>query len=429
MFRGCDRAAGGEKLNTMPRERSGRTRTSARTVPVALVFGLAAACGEPAPAELPARPPPVPVLAIAAPRPVSTSIAFDLVSTPGGAVLAWGTPARVGGGLRVLALDPLGAPRGTDVDVVRLGEARAGSAEEAPAQIEELAAASSGTRVGLAWVLGGPTPIVQGTFSSQEAEGFAAARTLAPTTALTPGSRPARGRIAMSSREDGALVLTHRLEDANCSEAIAAEAGTPGASCARIARQALDSLDAARAAVVDLEVPSPCPALLAGAVTTSGTWFYGTCHQAPSLATTVYAIRPSLSYAAANDSLSGCTPDAMAPLAEGVAIAGACEGARRMSFVDATGRESSVLTDPRLEATCESGRPVLSIGGDATPRRLGLAAAVSRLEGLLPERIAPRGARAVWTGSALLVATPLEGEVSLRRYECREASFVRTDLP
>jgi hypothetical protein len=387
-------------------------------------------CGDPEPpATAVAPPPPVPVLPIAAPRPVSSSIAFDLVSTPGGAVLAWGTPARQGGGVRALGLDPLGAPRGTEVDVVRRGEARTASADEAQAQIEELTIASSGTRVGLAWVLGGPTPIVQATFSPQEVEEFAPPRTLAPTSALVPGSHAARGRIAMSSREDGALVVTHRLDDARCSDAVAAEAGTPGARCARIARSEIDSLVAELEPTTEMEVPSPCPSLLAGAVTTAGTWFYGICHLAPTMATTLYAIRPSISYAAANDTLAGCTPDAIAPLAEGVAVTGTCEGGRHMSFVDATGRETSVVVAPRLEVACEAGRPVLSTGGEATPRRLGLVAAVSRLEGLVPERIAPRGARAVWTGAALLVAAPLEGEVSVRRYECREAGLVRTDLP
>jgi hypothetical protein len=317
------------------------------------------------------------------------------------------------------------------VDVVRRGEARSGSAEEAPAQIEELTIASSGTRVGLAWVLGGPTPIVQATFSPQEVEGFAPPRTLAPTTSLVPGSR-ARARPHRDVEPRGWCARRH-ASPRRCAfapRAAVAEAGASGgATCARIARSEIDSLVAELEPTTEMEVPDPCPSLLAGAVTTAGTWFYGICHQSPALATTLYAIRPSISYAAANDTLAGCTPDAIAPLAEGVAVSGTCEGGRHTSFVDATGRETSVVVAPRFEVACEGGRPVLSIGGDTTPRRLGLVAAVSRLEGLLPDRIAPRGSRAIWTGSALLVAAPLEGEVSLRRYECREASLARTDLP
>ncbi len=387
-------------------------------------------CGDPPPPPATVAPlPTVPVAPIAAPRAIASSIAFDLVTTPAGAVLGWGTPARQGGGVRALGVDPTGAPRGTEVDVVRRGDARSESADEAPAQIEELTLASSGTRVGLAWVVSAPSPVVQATFSSQETEGFAPANTLAPTVGLVPGSRAARGRISMSTREDGAIVVTHRLTDARCSEAIAAEAGDARATCARIGRSELDALVAQAEPGPEMEVPSPCASLLPGAVTTAGTWFFGICHMAPTLATTLYAIRPSLSYAAANDTLAGCVPEAVAPLPEGAAVIGTCEGTARVSIVDATGRETSVVNAPQLDAVCEGGRPTLVMTGEAVPRRIPLLNAVSRIEGLLPERIAPRGARAVWTGTALLVAVPIEGEVSLRRYECREANLVRTDLP
>jgi hypothetical protein len=72
---------------------------------------------------------------------------------------------------------------------------------------------------------------------------------------------------------------------------------------------------------------------------------------------------------------------------------------------------------------------VIVLRGEAAARRVPLIGAVSRLETLLPERVAPRASRATWTGEALLVAAWLEGEVALRRYECREGTLVRTDLP
>lgn len=398
-----------------------------------LAMALCGCSDPPPPREVP-RPEAQPPVPIAAPRTVASPLAFDLVHTPGGAVLAWGTPARNGGGLRALALDPLGTPRGTEVDVVRRGEAQSGSAEEAPRQIEELTMASSGSRVGLAWVLGGLTPSVQATFSAQEADGFAPPTTLAPTVALVPGSRASRGRVAISTREDGALVVTHRLEDAPCSDAVAAETGTTDASCGRIARTELDALVAALTPDPPLEVPSPCPALLPGAVTTAGTWFYGICHLGSGAGgvapvTTLYAIRPSISYAAANETLAGCVPESVVPLPEGVAVVGACEGTRRIAILDATGRETAVIPTPTTDVICEGGRPVILITGEATPRRIPLLAAVSRIEAFLPERLAPRRSRALWSGSALLVAAPLDAEVSLRRYECRELGLTRTDIP
>jgi hypothetical protein len=408
------------------------SRRAARAVLAAtgLAASLAAACEDPQPPTIAPPPPPVPVAPIAAPRPVASSIAFDLVHTPGGAVLAWGTPARNGGGVRALALDPFGAPRGTEVDVVRTGDARTASADDAPTQIEELSATSSGTRVGLAWVLGGPTPRVQATFSPQETEGFAPAGTLGDTVALTPGSRPARGRIATSTREDGALFVTHRMEDAPCSEAVVAEQGGADLACGRVAQRELDAIAGAVEDAPAMEIPAPCATLLPGAVTTAGTWFYGLCHGTPAPVTTVYAIRPSISYAAANDALPDCAPEALAPLPEGMLLVGACAGGTRSAAVlDPTGRVTATLASFDAAVTCEGGRPVVTLAGEVPPRRIPLTAAVSRVEALLPERVAPRGARATWTGSSLLVATPLEGEVSLRRYECRETGLVRTDLP
>jgi len=393
-----------------------------------------AGCSDPPPAREVTRPPPQPPVPIAAPRNVASPLAFDLVHTPAGAVLAWGTPSRNGGGLRALALDPLGTPRGTEVDVVRSGEARSGSVEEAPAQIEELTLAASGSRVGLAWVLGGRTPTGRGTFATREGEGLRPPWTLGRTVSLVPGSRATRGRVAISTREDGALVVMHRLEDARCSEAVVAETGAGDATCGRIARAELDALVAAMTPDPPMEVPSPCAALLPGAVTTAGTWFYGICHTgtgAPGMSpvTTVYAIRPSISYAAANETLPGCLPEALVPLAEGAAVVGACEGARRISILDATGREAAVIPAATTDVLCEGGRPVIVVTGEATPRRIPLLAAVSRIEAFLPERLAPRHSRAVWTGTSLLVAAPLESEVSLRRYECRDLGLTRTDLP
>lgn len=383
--------------------------------------------GDPLPSSSPPPPPPVPVLPIAAPRPVASSIAFDLIDTPEGAVLAWGAPSRQGGGVRALALDPTGAPRGTEVEVARGGMRRRDRVDATPVQIEELAMASSGGRLGLAWVVGGPTPEIHATFSARDTEGLAPVRALGATTSLVPGSRPTRGRVTVSTREDGGLVVSHRIEDAPCTAAAGAEAA--GMMCARILRTELDAIAGATESSSPMEIPAACPALLPGAVSTQGTWFYGLCHLAPRPVTTVYAIRPSISYAAANDALPGCLPEGLAPLPEGAALVGVCAEGRSAAILDGHGRVGSTLATLTSDVVCEGGRPVLVVNGDATPRRLPLVGSVSRLETLLPERIAPRGARASWTGQALLVATWLEGEVALRRYECHETRLVRTDIP
>jgi hypothetical protein len=390
---------------------------------------LASGCSfeEVPPPQPPPRPPPIPVLPIAAPRPVASSIGFELVHTPEGAVLAWGAPARLGGGVRALGLDPRGAPRGTEVEVARGLAPRADGRDATPVQIEELALASSGGRLGMAWVVGGPAPEVQATFSARETEGLAPPRTLGSTTPLVPGSRPSRGRVAVTTREDGGLVVSYRVEDAPCSAAAGAQ--VVGTTCGRLAHTELDGIAGAAEGGPAMEVPSPCAALVPGAVTTGGTWFYGLCHLAPAPVTTVYAIRPSISYAAANDALEGCLPEGIAPLPEGAALVASCAASRSAAFLDGHGRVASTATSLGSEVTCEEGRPVIVLRGEAAARRVPLIGAVSRLETLLPERVAPRASRASWTGEALLVAAWLEGEVALRRYECREGTLVRTDLP
>ncbi len=60
--------------------------------------------------------------------------------------------------------------------------------------------------------------------------------------------------------------------------------------------------------------------------------------------------------------------------------------------------------------------------------RIRVDAVRSGLGSLLPPIVAPACARAVYTGRAVLVGAPIGDEVTVRRYECEEGMFVRTDL-
>lgn len=335
-----------------------------------------------------------------------------------GAVLAWGDPFSSGGGVHALALDPLGTARGIAVDVVRsVGR------DGVPAQVEELALGSHGGRVGLAWIVGGRAPEAFATFSRDTVEGFAPASSLGATVSLTAGQPARHARLAIAPREDGALMVSHRGTDGPCSSE------TVGPSCAHVAAAQLDALQAAVAATDTMEVPTACDGLLVGAASAGGTWFYGLCHLLDGQpVTTMYAIRPSISYAAANEALAGCTPESMVALDDGVALVASCGGARRVAFLDGTGRVTQVAEQERA-VTCEGdGRPVLSLAV-GNPRRLALRGSLARVEGLLPDDVAPSGSRAVWTGEALLVAVPLTREVSLHRFQCRRGTLTRTDIP
>ena len=77
---------------------------------------------------------------------------------------------------------------------------------------------------------------------------------------------------------------------------------------------------------------------------------------------------------------------------------------------------------------CEQGRPIIEIGGAGGPLRVPLTESASRLESLLPDSMAPTGARAVWTGDAVLIAIPSGRDVGLRRYQCELDRMVRSDV-
>ena len=98
-----------------------------------------------------------------------------------------------------------------------------------------------------------------------------------------------------------------------------------------------------------------------------------------------------------------------------VAGPGTFEASFRVEFVNGAA----------LEPRCDGGRPTLTFGTEVA---LPLTGSESRLEAWLPDNVAPRGSRAAWTGEALLVAVPLSGEVHLRRYECVDGVFSRTDV-
>lgn len=79
-------------------------------------------------------------------------------------------------------------------------------------------------------------------------------------------------------------------------------------------------------------------------------------------------------------------------------------------------------------AVCEHGKLQLRFEWREQLRLQGMDEAVDRLEGWLPEELAPAGSRALWTGEALLVVIPSGGELALKRYECIHDRLTRTDL-
>lgn len=375
------------------------------------VCSLVVACGDPPPPPEPVVLPPSPPEAVlVAARSISSPVAFDLVDSAEGAVLAWGAPLTQGGGLRVIGLDPQGSSRGQEVDVL-----------DEPGSdpiLDEVSLARSGTTMGVAWVERGPAPSIRAALTTGDMDAFGQARDLGATEPADV-AHLTRGRVLLSTIEDGVLIASHRTTDGPCTS-------TQGASCAHVSRTRLASQVEGVRREDAMEVLSPCPSLLAGAIATSGTWFYGVCQASAQPTTTVYAIRPAISFAAATPMLESCSAEGMIALEDHALVIGRCATGMQANVMDQTGSITQHAETFTSTVQCVDGRPNITLAGGANIEiplrgpRSGLAAA-------LPSSVAPAGARAVWTGSALLVASQSRAEVVVHRFACREGAFVRTD--
>lgn len=384
--------SGGRTVATAAR-RSGLSSAIAIAlrITVLLIAAPLAACGttEPTPS---AETPEPPVSAAARDRwPLSRPDAFALWAGGDGALLVLGGQ----GGVRAIRLDPSGHAVGDPVII-----------HDGPSA--EVVAHGRGRRVGVAWVQAGEPPETWSAFSPNGGARFSPGEAVAPT--VDTGS----GRLAMAVDDAGVLALYHRIPPAPC----VASDGV----CARFDRHPVGGRDVqgARRGTEPLEVREPCDPLIGDALHSAGSWYYGVCSGSTEPTAKLFVVRPEPMYAAAMDLPAGCRPGPLAPMPGGA-----------LAFVDCDGRRLAVPVDgmarlgPELEATpnpirCEDGRPVLSLG----PATLAVTAAESRLAPLVPDELAGRGSRAVWTGEALLVATPEDGEVHVTRHRCEGAELV-----
>lgn len=381
---------------------------------------------DPPPPPPPRPPPPPPPAPIAAARAIATAAAFDLVSGPAGTFLAWGVPASDGAGVRVLELGPGGAARGSEAEIAGGSLAAGGSSDQAPNQVVELAMAESGTHLGVAWSVIVLDGLRTEAAYAATAPAFGRAVELAPMELGSSG----RGNLVVAALASGELYVAHRIMRGPCHDT------SGGATeCARFARTMLPGGDSVRGDGAS-EVASPCSPFLPGALSGGGgaqPWFYGVCH-GESPATTMFVINPdpASQYAAATELLAGCTPVSIARADTGAVLRARCGDDEAFARIDPMGRATHQLRRVTLTTRCDAGRPVLEAreGESAVARRL--TESESRVEAWLPPALAPEGSRAVWTGEAVLVASPIGPsggrEVLLRRFECVGADLHRTDL-
>jgi len=137
----------------------------------------------------------------------------------------------------------------------------------------------------------------------------------------------------------------------------------------------------------------------------------------------VFSIQPNPAYAAAEEGLAGCAPLGAGRFGGEATFVGVCGGQRRSVSVPV---EGGALVARNLEERgliCNAAGAMLRFGGGW----LRPIEPLGRLELLLNDDLAPPGARAVWTGAALLVARALDGRLSLSRYGCRGTQLVQLD--
>jgi hypothetical protein len=388
-----------------------------------------AACSRSEPAPAPAEPPPQD-----SGRELSTATAFDLTSAPGGAVLAW-APA-LGGVLRTARFDAQGrALHWPPVDAGASARSAAVPADSGESQVSgvgagvaDLALVESDDHLALAWSEGdGSTGRLRAAWVPPRGS----PRTFELGLAWR-GLPSNRGALALTARAAGALLLARGLE-APC-----ASAGDEG--CFSFQFFGISG-DGAQATGIPLSVPSPCAEWSAQLVSAPARvrsggrqadreamdrFDYAICSGDPGASgLTVFSIVPHPAYATAEETLTGCTPLGAGRFAGAPAFVGTCGLDRRVATLPVDGGRPVVRTINERGLICNGGAPLVRFGTEW----LRLSGPLDRLELLLTEDLAPSGARAVWTGEALVIARADAGRLVLARHACRGSSLVELEGP
>lgn len=332
--------------------------------------------------------------------------AFDLASAESGAVLIVAEHAQ----LRMTLLDPAGKTQKTEVLDPRetTGKPRDGSAEQS-LEIEEVVATTLETRFAVVWlerdrssarVLGR-----SGSLSKPKDAPLVAIANVQPPIA-TP-----RGNLALGSA-DGRFVAFTRAQSTPCADPTQHD-------CVGYSFFQFDSENPHHSGP-PLAVPAPCPQnALSFAQSGGARWYYGVCSgSSGSPITTLFTIQNEPSYYARADRvLEGCVPLGAVATGDDLLVAGDCAGTRRAVRLRGSDRAPEELRMDRLEAVCQSGKPLLVQRGVAG-LKLPLNGRQDRLEAFLPAALSLPQARAVWTGQTLLVAGLIDSKLTIKGYRC-----------
>lgn len=355
------------------------------------------------------RPPGVPenLEAVAAPRPIANGAGFDLIALDEGAALVYGPTVDEGGGIKLVRLDRTGVVQGAPIDVFTPErEARL----DGRLGVLELRATLSADRIAVVWLEPG-------------ASGWVARAALGPLEGpfgapLRLGAvaqpRPTTGRLAVAGDGVRGFRVAWHQGTRGCSRDMAESTGSE--DCMTVGVSDLPPTREARRVV---EVPGSCDPAIAGGGYAGGRYAFAACglwNEQPNLS----LIRPG-DDGAYHETQVGCPPNGIAAVDDHLVGTARCGDRTHWIRFTASGEaeEASEVT----EACSDEGMPLPSGAG----RALRADETVGSLAALLSDRIAPAHARAVWTGTMVLVASTTRGEVSLKRWGCWDGHFMRID--
>jgi hypothetical protein len=360
-----------------------------RFLALALGVSLVGCAKRPAPAPAASASAGAPRVALG---PLGTPTGFELVASPAGATLVWAPSGRVDGALKKVELDGDGAFRGDAVVAVAAGAVTG--------ELSDVAATWVETRLALAWVeRQGAGARVRAAWAEAGAPPFDLGAAWA-----APGT--ARGNVVVAAREGRALVF------ARGSETACTDPGRHG--CFGFDFHELEPGRATKSGL-PLSVPVPCASDSTQLAVVGTRFHYGVCTDTGARPiTTLFTIERDPDYARAEPLLEGCTP-AGTFLWRGAAwLVADCDGGRRAVRLGAREEPAQFLDLHARRFDCHAGISSLR----APSLELELDGPRSDLTALLPVGLAPPGARAAWTGKALVVATALADRVRLVRHTC-----------
>lgn len=311
-------------------------------------------------------------------------------------------------------------------EVVEFKRKRRGSLAQIPKSVLALEAASQGGKVALVWIskhhMDYDAGAAVGDISTLK---FSKPVVLARDLPEDMPANHAQIRAALSDSGEGVVMV--RGPDTKCPQS--------GAS-SRCASFISGRLDGSRfRSRMPLVVPSPCERPLTQGVFYAQSWYYGVCSTESGTArTTIYSINFEPEYAAAKSFESGTEGLDLVRAAGGVVALDARQGEHAAHRFGKEEKDEVTWPATSRGVFCNGETPVmhLSRSGKADERTLvkkPLAGPESAIAPWLPDALRKKPhVRAVWTGSALLIADMAAGEIRLARHQCREGVFKRTDI-